>query len=126
MSQVAIRDGQFCVKLNGRTTGELLRYNPRMARRRVSFTDPDGIPHAVEVHADSLFEAVAMAVAEFRTDSMSGVPGPMTEFAVAIHRPAVEHRIRLGQVVKWAEGNTAEGPAGITRRQRVKSLLNKQ
>ena len=97
-----------------------------MARCRVSFTDPDGIPHAVEVQADSLFEAVAIAVAEFRADSMTEVPGPMTEFTVAIHRPVVEHKIRLGQVIKWAEGNTAEGPAGVTRRNRVRSLLNKQ
>lgn len=97
-----------------------------MARCRVSFVDPDGIPHAVEVQADSLFEAVAMAVAEFRADPMTGVPGAMTEFTVAIHRPAVEHKVRLGQVTKWAEGNTTEGPAGITRRNRVKSFLNKQ
>lgn len=97
-----------------------------MSRCRVSFTDPDGIPHSVEVQADSLYEAVAMAVAEFRADSMTDVPGPMTEFSVAIQRPAVEHRIRLGLVTKWAEGTTAEGPAGITRRQRVKSLLNKR
>jgi len=96
-----------------------------MARCRVSFTDPEGILHGVEVQADSLFEAVAMAVAEFRADSMTGIPGPMTEFTVAIHRPAVEHKIRLGQVTRWAEGSSTEGPAGITRRQRVQSLLNK-
>jgi hypothetical protein len=50
-----------------------LRYNPLMTRCRVSFIYPDGIPHTVEVQADSLYEAVAMAVAEFRADSMSGV-----------------------------------------------------
>ena len=30
----------------------------------------------------------------------------MTEFTVAIQRPAVEDKIRLGQVSKWAESNT--------------------
>ena len=51
----------------------------------------------------------------------------MTEFSVAIHRPAVEHRIRLGQVTKWAEGSsTRRNQPGVTRRQRVKSLLNKR
>jgi hypothetical protein len=48
----------------------------------------------------------------------------MTEFIVAIHRPAVEHKIRLNQVEKWTEG-TRDGPAGIVKRQRVRSLLNK-
>jgi hypothetical protein len=31
----------------------------------VSFSGLDGIQHAVAVHAESLYEAVAMAVAEF-------------------------------------------------------------
>lgn len=99
------------------------RYNSEMARCRVSFTDQNGIPHAVEVQADSLYEAVAMAVAEFRTDPLSAVPGAMTEFTVTIPRPAIEHRVRLSQVAKWADTTTREGPAGITKRQRVKALL---
>jgi hypothetical protein len=53
-------------------------------------------------------------------------PGTMTEFMVSIQRPAIEHRIRLGQVSKWAQdGGTKEGPAGITRRQKVLRLLEK-
>ncbi len=48
----------------------------------------------------------------------------MTEFVVAIHRPAVEHRISLSQVIRWSEG-TRDGPAGVIKRQRVRSLLNK-
>jgi hypothetical protein len=65
-----------------------------------------------------------MAVAEFRGDSMTSELRAMTEFTVALHRPAVEHKIRLGQAAKWARGNMAEGPAGITKRQRVRNLLN--
>jgi hypothetical protein len=94
-----------------------------ISRCRVSFTDAEGIPHAVEVQADSLYEAVALAVAEFRADELTAQPGPMTEFTVSIQRPAIEHRIRLTQVSKWAEGNTTEGPAGVTKRQRVRALL---
>jgi hypothetical protein len=48
----------------------------------------------------------------------------MTEFTVSIERPAIEHRLRLNQVTKWAEGTTREGPAGITKRQRVQRLLD--
>jgi hypothetical protein len=47
----------------------------------------------------------------------------MTEFTVAVYRNPVEHKIRLGQVAKWAEHNTRDGPAGITKRQRVRNLL---
>jgi hypothetical protein len=52
------------------------------------------------VLAESLYEAVALAVAEFRTDKMTAEVGPMTEFVIAIHRPTVEHRIRLNQVTQ--------------------------
>jgi hypothetical protein len=94
------------------------------ARCRVSFTDTDGIEHAARVEAGSVYEAVALAVAEFRDDPMVQLPGAMTEFTVSIERPAIEHRLRLNQVTKWAEGTTREGPAGITKRQRVQRLLD--
>jgi hypothetical protein len=96
-----------------------------MNRCRVSFTDTNGIPHDVEVHAESLYEAVALAVAEFRADKLTAEVGPMTEFVIAIHRPAVEHRLRLDPVTQWAQG-TRDGPAGVIKRQRIMSLLNHQ
>ena len=93
------------------------------ARCKVSFTDGDNLSHTAHVQAESLYEAVALAISEFRQDPMVPVPVAMTEFTVAIERPAIEHRIRLSQVAKWAEGATSEGPAGVVKRQRVRSLL---
>jgi hypothetical protein len=49
----------------------------------------------------------------------------MTELVIAIHRPAVEHHIRLSQVTQWAKG-TRDGAEGVIKRQRIMSLLNKQ
>jgi hypothetical protein len=89
----------------------------------VSFEDSEGIVHSAHVQAESLYEAVALAVAEFHEDPMVPCPASTTEFTVAIDRPRIEHRIRLAQITKWAESTTREGPAGITRRQRVKHLL---
>ena len=81
--------------------------------------------HAIEVEAESLYEAVAMAVAEFRQgEIITETPSPMTEFCVTVIRKPIEHRIRLGQVSQWAaQGGTKEGPAGVTRRQKVLRLL---
>jgi hypothetical protein len=94
------------------------------SRCRVSFTDSEGVIHGVDVDAESLHEAVAIAVAQFRDDDVSPTnPGAMTEFTVAVYRNPTEHKIRLGQVEKWAEHTTKEGPAGITKRQRVRTLL---
>jgi hypothetical protein len=84
-----------------------------------STTNADDVLHsnnsaaAVEVQAGSLYEAVALAVAEFRADDLAAMPGPMTEFTVSIQRPAIEHRVRLSQLSRWAEGSTSEGPAGL-------------
>jgi hypothetical protein len=94
------------------------------SRCRVSFTDSDGILHAVDVDAESLYEAVALAVADFREDPLlKDAPRAMTEFTVAVLRNPTEHKIRLGQVAKWAEHTTRDGPAGITKRQRVRALM---
>jgi hypothetical protein len=82
------------------------------SRCRVSFADTDGVLHGVDVDAESLYEAVAIAVVQFRDDEVTPQnPDAMTEFTVAVCRDPVEHRIRLGQVTKWAgQNNTREGP----------------
>jgi hypothetical protein len=98
-----------------------------ISRCRVSYLDQEGLDHAVEVEAESLYEAVAVAVAEFRQgEIMTDAPGPMTEFCVTVVRKPIEHRIRLNQVSKWAEHTTKDGPAGIMKRQRVRSLLGEK
>jgi hypothetical protein len=48
---------------------------PRVAHCRVSFTGSDGITHIVNVDADSLYEAIGLAVAEFRSDKLTEIPG---------------------------------------------------
>jgi hypothetical protein len=54
---------------------------------------------SVNVDADSLYEAIGLAVAEFRSDKLTEVPGAMTEFTVSIERPAVRHSVDLGLTV---------------------------
>ena len=94
-----------------------------MARCRVSYKNDEGI-HSVEVTAETLFEAVAKAIVEFRDDkTITSPPGPETEFTVQVLRKPVEHMIRMKRVVEWAQfGNTA-GPAEMIRRERVRKML---
>jgi len=95
-----------------------------MGACRVSYMDGEGVEHAVEVEADSLYEAVAVAVSEFRQgEIMIQPPGPTTEFCVMVQRKPIEHRIRFSKVTKWAEPTTRDGPAGLTKRQHVRTLL---
>lgn len=95
-----------------------------LSRCRVSWTDSEGIQHSAEVDAETLYEAVALAVAEFRGDELNpSEPGAMTEFTVKVFRRPTEHKIRFNQVQRWAAHTTKDGPSGIVKRQRVRSLL---
>ncbi len=92
-------------------------------RCKVVFTDLDGLIHTAHVQAESVYEAVALAVAEFRSDALAPQILATTEFMVSVEKPPVEHRIRLGQLQKWAEATTRDGPAGVLKRERVRALL---
>jgi hypothetical protein len=95
-----------------------------MARCRVSYKNEDGL-HSVEVEAESLYEAVAEAVAKFREDkTISELPGPETELTVIILRKPPEHVITLKRVQEWAQPSTKGGPAGVTKRDRVRKMLS--
>ncbi|SRR5579883_1838659 len=109
---------------NKRRNVELQSKRMSVSRCRVSYTDADGVLHCVDVDSESLYEAVAMAVAEWREDEMiPQMPGPMTELTVTVIRRPVEHKIRLGQVQKWAQPSVVGGPAAIVKRERVRRLL---
>jgi hypothetical protein len=84
----------------------------------------DRVLHGVDVDAESLYEAVAIALAQFRKNHINPLSsGPMTEFTVAVYRNPVKHKIKLGQVTRRAEHSTRDGPAGITKRQRVRRFI---
>jgi hypothetical protein len=56
----------------------------------VSFTDTEGLRHSVNVQAESLYEAVALAVNMFREHGC--VPGPATAMEVEARSPGVTRR----------------------------------
>ena len=91
-----------------------------LSRCRVAYRDTAGVEHSVEVEAESLYEAVA----EFRDSELDDVePKLMSEFVVTVYRKPTEHRLRLQDVEQWAQPSVLGGPAGITRREKVRKLL---
>ena len=97
-----------------------------MAFCRVSYRDTDGIEHAVEVTANSLYEAVALAVARFRRDDGWAMcpPGPGCEFHVKMLPDSpVTYTVELGKVETFAKHGTAKGPKDILQKERIKELL---
>ena len=93
-------------------------------RCRVSYLDSRNIEHAVDVTADSFFEAAAVAVRAFREGAlMDDLPVAGTELRIAVFPLPVEHRVRLQRVEQWAQTGTAKSPVEMLRRERVRELL---
>jgi len=93
-------------------------------RCRVSYLDSRNIEHAVDVTADSLFEAVAAGVRAFRESALvEELPLPGTELRITVSPLPVEHRVRLQRVEQWAQTGTVKSPVEMLRRERVRELL---
>ncbi|MGA2964544.1 MAG: hypothetical protein ABSD96_23020 [Candidatus Korobacteraceae bacterium] len=61
---------------------------------QVSCRDLAGVEHAVEVTAESLYEAVAQALGILRGDTwVEEIGEGLTELKVRVKQPAVEHRV---------------------------------
>ena len=93
-------------------------------RCRVSYLDSRNIEHAVDVTADSLFEAVAVAVRAFREGALvDELPVAGTELRIAVFPMPIEHKVRLQRVEQWAQTGTVKSPVEMLRRERVRELL---
>jgi hypothetical protein len=67
--------------------------SPEMSKScRVSVIDSAGIEHAVEVHADSLFEAAGLALSmPAKASCVSQAPSPLARIQVEVREPAAQH-----------------------------------
>jgi len=74
----------------------------------VSFRDLAGTEHAVEVTAETLYEAVAQALGILRGDMwVEEIGEGLTELKVRVKQPAVEHRVRMKDFRRWLESQDA-------------------
>ena len=71
----------------------------------VSFIDSESIQHAVEVSASTLYEAAALAIAEFRRCGFTAhAPGQATRLTVTVKAPATSHEVRVSKIEAWLQG----------------------
>ena len=85
-----------------------------------SFTDHEGIRHAVTVQAETLYEAVALAVRAFREHDC--VPGPASQMEIEARSPAVTHSVRMSKVHKWLNG-ASRSPNEKLVKERLKGMM---
>jgi hypothetical protein len=89
---------------------------------RVTFKDTQGIGHAVEVQADSMYEAAVLALKTLKRDDWVDVIGPGTRITVQIHEPPVEHFMMYAQLTRWLDGG-AKSPNEAVTKKRLKEML---
>jgi len=83
------------------------------------------LTHAVEVSASSLYEAAALAIAEFRRCGFTDAnPGPATRLSVAVKAPATTHEVCVGKLQDWLSGS-AKSPKELVLKNRLKELMGK-
>jgi hypothetical protein len=100
-------------------------YNGSVPHRifAVSFTDCKGLKHTVEVSADSLYEAAALALDELRWCGFTSViPGPTARLEIAIKEPGTTHEVPLRKLRDWVE-SSAKSPRDRVIKERLKTLL---
>ena len=90
---------------------------------RGSFTDSEGIEHAVEVAAASLYEAALLALAEFRRCGFADATfGPAARLIVRVKAPEEEHALSVGKLQSWLNGG-AKSPSEKVEKERLKQRL---
>jgi hypothetical protein len=89
----------------------------------VTASDARGIRHTVEVTAESLFEAAALALTAFRNDGWTDPIGPATKLDVEIRQPVVRHSVSVLQIERWIQGATSS-PNERVKKDRLARLLS--
>jgi len=89
---------------------------------RVSFKDLEGVRHSVDVTADSVYEAAALALSSLSKATWVDNVGPGTKLDVQIVEPGVTHMLLVAQLRQWLDG-PARSPAEVLQKQKLKGLL---
>jgi hypothetical protein len=90
---------------------------------RVSFRDADGIEHAVEVEARTLYEAVGLAIDRFRRcEHVRYQPRGLHEFTVEPREPGAQRRLTRKMFDAWLR-RSAGSPADMALKTKFKEIL---
>jgi hypothetical protein len=82
----------------------------------VSFQDSGGVPHAVEVGAETLYEAAVLGLKAFREHDCA--PGPAAHLDIDVKSPSVRHTVVARKVEEWLTGG-ARSPSEALEKRRL-------
>ena len=91
----------------------------------VAIKDLRDVEHSIEVTAETLYEAIATALAALQQDSWVGEIGQgFTTVSVVVHQPPVKHEVKMKDFLSWL-GREGRSPAEVVLKQKLETILGK-
>jgi hypothetical protein len=88
-------------------------------------TDIRNVEHTIDVTAETLYEAVATALAALQQDNWVGEIGHgLTTVSVVVQQPPVKHDVRMRDFLSWL-GRQGGSPAEVILREKVGKMLGR-
>src|ERR1700675_790007 len=91
----------------------------------VAIKDIRDVEHSIEVTAETLYEAIATALAALQQDNWVGEIGQgLTTVSVLVQQPAVKHEVRMKDFLAWLR-RQGGSPAEVMLRQKLEKILGR-
>ena len=91
----------------------------------VAVRDIRDVEHSIEVTAETLYEAIATALAALQQDNWVGEIGQgLTTVSVLVQQPPVKHEVKMKDFLAWL-GRQGGSPAEVMLRQKLEKILGK-
>jgi hypothetical protein len=109
-----------------RRKGEYARLSCVVLRRcTVAVKDVRDVEHSLEVTAETLYEAIATALAALQQDNWVGEIGQgLTTVTVVVQQPPVKHEVKMKDFLSWL-GRQGRSPAEVILKQKLEKILGK-
>jgi len=92
----------------------------------VAVKDIQDIEHSMEVTAETLYEAIAIALAGLQKDNWVGEIGQgFTTVTVVVQQPPIKHEVKMKDFVSWL-GRQGGSPAEVILKQKLEKILGKE
>ena len=91
----------------------------------VAVKDLRDVEHSIEVSAETLYEAIATALAALQQDSWVGEIGQgFTTVTVLVQLPPVKHEVKMKDFLSWLN-RQGRSPAEVILKQKLERMLGK-
>ena len=89
----------------------------------VAVKDIQDVEHSIEVTAETLYEAIATALAALRQDNWVGEIGQgFATVTVLVQQPPVRHEVKMKDFVSWLK-RQGRSPAEVILKQKLEKIL---